>query len=42
MEQALGISTQTLCDRITDEFEVATDVLCQVKGIRLPNFENQL
>lgn len=41
MEQALGISTQTLCDRITDEFEVATDVLCQVKGIRLPNFENQ-
>ncbi|SMO81675.1 hypothetical protein [Fodinibius sediminis] len=35
MEQALGISEQTLTSRLTDEFDLSIDALRKAKGIQL-------
>lgn len=35
MEQALGISEQTISHRINSEFDLPIDALCRAKGIRL-------
>lgn len=35
MEQALGISEQTLTSRLTNEFDLSIEALCKAKGIQL-------
>jgi len=35
MEQALGISEQTLTSRLTNEFDLSIEALCKTKGIQL-------
>ncbi len=35
MEQALGISEQTLASRLTNEFDLSANALCKAKGIQL-------